>query len=259
MYSMKEMIHLSGISRRTLYYYDQIGLLTPEVVDDNGYRIYSEQNLIRLQQILLLKSLGYTLSQVAELLSGQTLPQNGKEAWVHSLEQQIAWVDEEQEKLQRKRYLLKSMIHAVGTSGKVNAPELQQLLKALESKEVMNANKPQFNSDTYTPEELSILSSLPVMGSEDSRIQEYIELLEHIRLYMSEPPESDTVQYLAKRLWNWLLLLFQGNTQLLEKYWANLAPKQEEDSPVYGHDKELVAYVNRMMDVFLKRMGAEEQ
>jgi DNA-binding transcriptional MerR regulator len=56
MYKVKEVADLAGISVRTLHHYDNIGLLTPAVTEANGYRLYSEEDLARLQQILFLKS-----------------------------------------------------------------------------------------------------------------------------------------------------------------------------------------------------------
>lgn len=49
---VKELADLVGISVRTLHYYDEIGLLSPEKITDAGYRLYSNDNLEMLQQIL---------------------------------------------------------------------------------------------------------------------------------------------------------------------------------------------------------------
>ena len=50
---IKEFAHFTGVSIRTLHYYDEIGLLKPAVVDEQtGYRFYDEQSLERMQEIL---------------------------------------------------------------------------------------------------------------------------------------------------------------------------------------------------------------
>ena len=49
-----ELANLSGVSKRTLRYYDEIGLLVPEKNEETAYRIYSQQHIDRLQQILFL-------------------------------------------------------------------------------------------------------------------------------------------------------------------------------------------------------------
>ena len=50
--SVSEMAKLTGVSVRTLHYYDQIGLLCPETAADSGYRWYGEADVERMQQIL---------------------------------------------------------------------------------------------------------------------------------------------------------------------------------------------------------------
>ncbi len=60
MYTVKQLARLAGISPRTLHYYDEISLLTPTVVEDNGYRRYGDQAVIELQQIMFYRELGFS-------------------------------------------------------------------------------------------------------------------------------------------------------------------------------------------------------
>ncbi|MBW8351106.1 MerR family transcriptional regulator [Bacillus sp. IITD106] len=66
---VKEVADLVGISVRTLHHYDEIGLLIPEETTEAGYRIYSNENLETLQQILFFKELGFPLKQIKEIIS----------------------------------------------------------------------------------------------------------------------------------------------------------------------------------------------
>lgn len=59
---------LSGVSVRTLRYYDQIGLLKPQQVGENGYRYYTQENLQTLQQILFFRELEFPLKEIACIL-----------------------------------------------------------------------------------------------------------------------------------------------------------------------------------------------
>ncbi len=67
-YSVKQVAAWTGISIRTLHHYDHIGLLRPEALSPAGYRLYSDQNLLRLQQILLLKELEFSLEAIQTML-----------------------------------------------------------------------------------------------------------------------------------------------------------------------------------------------
>ncbi|MGI8386247.1 MerR family transcriptional regulator [Robertmurraya sp. P23] len=71
-YTVQKLGQLAGVSTRTLRYYDQIGLLQPSRVNSNGYRIYGQSEVNRLQQILFYKELGVSLDTIKEILSSPT-------------------------------------------------------------------------------------------------------------------------------------------------------------------------------------------
>ena len=67
---IKEFAELTGVSVRTLHYYDEIGLLKPSYVDEqNGYRFYDETSLERMQEILFYRELDFPLKSIAEILA----------------------------------------------------------------------------------------------------------------------------------------------------------------------------------------------
>lgn len=67
---IKEFAEFTGVSVRTLHYYDEIGLLTPAFVDRfTGYRFYDEQSLLRMQEILFYRELDFSLKSIGEILS----------------------------------------------------------------------------------------------------------------------------------------------------------------------------------------------
>ena len=61
MKTVKEVSRLTGVSIRTLHYYDSIGLLRPTQVTESGYRLYDETALERLQYILLFRGIAFFL------------------------------------------------------------------------------------------------------------------------------------------------------------------------------------------------------
>jgi DNA-binding transcriptional MerR regulator len=68
MYSVKQLSRLAGVSVRTLHYYDEIGLFKAVTVKNNGYRFYSDENLLQLQQILFYREMGLELAQIKNIL-----------------------------------------------------------------------------------------------------------------------------------------------------------------------------------------------
>lgn len=69
MYKISELAQLSGVSTRTLRYYDEIDLLKPAQVGDNGYRAYGREQVDRLQEILFYRQLGMPLEEIRNLLT----------------------------------------------------------------------------------------------------------------------------------------------------------------------------------------------
>ncbi len=67
-HTVKEVAAMSGVSVRTLHFYDETGLLKPARVGANGYRYYEEAQLLRLQQILFYRELGFELKQIGRVL-----------------------------------------------------------------------------------------------------------------------------------------------------------------------------------------------
>lgn len=63
-----ELAKQTGLSVRTLHYYDQIGLLVPSRNKSNGHRLYTGTDIVRLQQIIALKHLGFSLDDIKEFL-----------------------------------------------------------------------------------------------------------------------------------------------------------------------------------------------
>ena len=67
-YTVKELAQISGVSIRTLHWYDEVGLLKPAYHGSNGYRYYEEEQLLILQQILFFRELGFELKQIRRVL-----------------------------------------------------------------------------------------------------------------------------------------------------------------------------------------------
>ena len=68
-YTVRQVAKMSGVSVRTLHHYDQIGLLKPASVGENGYRYYGREELLRLQQILFHRELEFPLEAIRAVLA----------------------------------------------------------------------------------------------------------------------------------------------------------------------------------------------
>ncbi len=68
-YTIGEVASIAGVSTRTLRYYDEIDLLKPKMVSDSGYRLYGQEEIDLLQQILLYRELDLPLEKIKEIVN----------------------------------------------------------------------------------------------------------------------------------------------------------------------------------------------
>ena len=91
MFTVKQLSKLAGVTPRTLHHYDEIGLLKPSRVGENGYRYYGEESLLQLQQILFYRELGMPLEDIKRIMGRRDFDVLGA---LHShkdaLQQQVA-------------------------------------------------------------------------------------------------------------------------------------------------------------------------
>jgi len=69
MFTVKQLSKLAGVTPRTLHHYDEIGLLKPSRVGDNGYRYYGDESVLRLQQILFYRELDIPLDDIKKIMA----------------------------------------------------------------------------------------------------------------------------------------------------------------------------------------------
>ena len=94
MMTVKEVSELTGVSIRTLQYYDKIGLLKPAEYTESGYRLYDDIALEKLQQILLFRELEFPLKEIKDIISRPDFDRN------KALEQQITLLTLKKEHLE---------------------------------------------------------------------------------------------------------------------------------------------------------------
>ena len=103
MKTVKDVSAQTGVSVRTLHYYDRIGLLTPTCVTEAGYRLYDEAAVERLQWIGLYQEMGFSLKKIGEILAADDETRN------EILRRQIAEMEEKRRKLDNRILIARGM------------------------------------------------------------------------------------------------------------------------------------------------------
>ncbi|MEM7375352.1 MAG: MerR family transcriptional regulator [Bacteroidota bacterium] len=116
-FGVKEVSSISGVSVRTLHYYDQIGLLPPCLRTEAGYRHYGEAELLRLQQILFYKELDFPLKEILELLEDPEFD------LIHALETHRSALQARQERIDHLLQTIDNTIHHLKKGKSMSKPE----------------------------------------------------------------------------------------------------------------------------------------
>jgi DNA-binding transcriptional MerR regulator len=116
-WSINEVSRMAKVTSRTLRHYDAIGLLPPAWTDHSGRRFYGEDELLRLQQILLLRDLGLSLDAIADVLASQS-----EQSAVTALRKHREWLATERQRLGRLIKTVDATIEHLEKGGEM-APE----------------------------------------------------------------------------------------------------------------------------------------
>jgi DNA-binding transcriptional MerR regulator len=136
-YSIQELSRLSGVTTRTLRWYDQIGLLKPGRVAESGYRYYGGAEVDRLQDILYYRALGVELAKIKECLDDPSFDR------LAALKDHLAALEAEQERLER---LIRSVKDTIGAEERKESMSDEQTFEAFKQRTVAH------NEETYGAE-----------------------------------------------------------------------------------------------------------
>jgi len=191
-----ELAKQTGLSIRTLHYYDEIGLLCPSYRNDIGHRLYSDEDIIRLQQILSLRQLGFALKEIRECLENPDF----------SLSQVInLHRDRMQEQIALSHTLLERLNGVARELETTKSVAVENLIQVMET---INMSEKYF-----TPEQQEVIEArFPDVEPE------WQELITKAQVEMSKGTElnSPSVQELA-RIWQWSMKsLIRGDRTLYE-------------------------------------------
>lgn len=100
-YKTGEFARLANVSERTIRYYDKIGLLKPSFVMENGYRQYSDLDLLKLQKILSLKHLGFSIEEIFPMVMDNTNLKESFELQIDLIEDKISHLQSLKDALKR--------------------------------------------------------------------------------------------------------------------------------------------------------------
>lgn len=123
-YSSGEFAKMAHITKKTIRYYDEHSILKPSYVNENGARFYTDDDFVRLQQILLLKFLGFSLDDIREM----TINDSDNRFMADSLKMQLKLVQDRIEQLQLVERAIKDTATAIEQNQKIDWIEMLDLI-----------------------------------------------------------------------------------------------------------------------------------
>ncbi|MBD3110080.1 MerR family transcriptional regulator [Bacillus sp. AGMB 02131] len=242
-FSIGEVSKKFNTSLRTLRYYDEINLLQPEVKDESGRRFYSQDNLLTLEKITLLKSASLPLSDIQNILN---------EADMHAvllLHKNL--LQKEIQQLQQSLAHTQSLLHILFLEEELN---WEQLLPLVRQNEMMNKEKKLVTDDFFNKQEqLTLKEVLPHLENDNPETIKWLHIMKRIQLYAEKklPPHSKEAQLLAADIQLLTLETFDGDEELAERFWkARKSEEQSEAMNLYPIDQELLDYVEEITSVY---------
>ena len=241
-YQAHEFAQRAGVTVRTLHHYDRLGLLKASRRTRAGYRLYSDPDLIRLEQIVVLKSIGLTLKETRELL------QRDRSALQETLARQ-------QRVLTEKRKQLDKTIHAIGAAHRAldTASEPNWTLFIRIIKEITMQNETDWTKQYYTDEAQAKVDARRHLWSPELQeivTKQWNDLYRDIEAALHEDPAGPTAQQLLAR-WRELVSAFTGGDadiqQGLKRMYADMPNWPAERREKFGIRPEIQAFIMKAL------------
>lgn len=188
-YSIGEFSEKTGISIRTLHYYDEIGLLQPEKHPTSGHRIYNHQDILTIQKIVSLKFLGYTLDKIAKLLDESSFNVD----LIDTLSLHLQALEKEEERIKHSMTAVKRVIKLLKEEGELDSTILFTLIHSMQTENIQK----EWLERHMQGDVVEGLSK----KSEEEKIaldQTFIQLAKEVKQLYGKPVEDPKVQGMIK-------------------------------------------------------------
>jgi DNA-binding transcriptional MerR regulator len=231
MLKIGDLASRSGVSIRTLHHYDETGLLSPSGRTESGHRLYGREEIVRLQQILSLRQMGFSLDQIRDLLDRRGIePRRVIALHIARLRQQMAT---QQQLIERLESL----------AAHCESADADEFLKTMEMMTMFEKY--------YSKEQLETLAKRREMLGEDKMRdvqEEWPRLIASVREEMERgtDPKDPKVQALAKR-WQELIEMFTGGDAGITQSLANFYRGEPQFAADQGLGGAVSDYVKKAL------------
>lgn len=242
-YRINEVLQLTSVSLRTLHYYDEINLLSPSYRTEGGHRLYSKEDLIKLQQILIFKFMGFSLKEIQKLLHGSTFS-------IHeSLKMQASALQKEATRIVSISKLLNHLVDNIHHQEEI---DWDKVFKIIETLQLNETDRQKWYEKYLTPVDLEEMHALFSHYSDEFWVdyhKRWADLFGEVKQHLHTDPESEIGLAFAKK---WMALVdevYAGKPELSQKLWngykAGIIPENQ-----LPFDEQVIAYISKAYKKF---------
>jgi MerR family transcriptional regulator, thiopeptide resistance regulator len=219
------------VSVRTLRYYDQIGLVQPSKKGEGGRRFYSDEDILKLEKLLLLKALSLSLEDSKKILEEQSISS--------ILQVHRSLLEEQLEALDRSLRHTNTLLNSVHLEGALKWEDLLSL--------VVSAKKERDWNKYFTAEEQAVLKDrLPKMENSDASTRKWMNLIKRIELCLEKriSPQSQEAKIILEDMEILSAETFQGDEALMGSFWEiRKSAGASEELGLYPVDPAIIEFI----------------
>jgi MerR family transcriptional regulator, thiopeptide resistance regulator len=207
LYHIQEFAELAGVTVRALHHYDRLGLLKPAARTASKYRLYADNDLVRLEQIVVLKFLGMPLKEIGLLLKKESALGDALRRQQHVLS----------EKRQQLDHAIRAIADAEASIAHSRDPDWKLFRKIIQ--EIEMQNNTEWSKQYYSEDAKKKIEERKALWNPEMQEQvtkDWNQLFADIEKSLDEDPSSPRAQELAGR-WKALLSGFTGGDPEIQK------------------------------------------
>jgi DNA-binding transcriptional MerR regulator len=210
LFKAREFAGLTGVTVRALHHYDRIGLLKPSRYSQSGYRLYRESDVARLEQVVALKFIGFSLRQIRDIL------RNGGGDLASTLRRQREAIEEKRQRLQQAVQAIQLAEYAIAVKGQPGWEVFTKIIEVINMQNNMDWSKKYYSEDAQREIEKRAATIPPEVIEQAQR--DWASLIKEVEnaVAAKEDPASDKAQALTAR-WTELVKGFTGGNSEIQK------------------------------------------
>ena len=242
LYQVREFANMAGVTVRTLQYYDHIGVLEPSDKTDANHRLYARHDLLKLQQILTLKQLGFTLKEIKQMIHHPDYDLRG------ALESQKQALDAQIRQLQEVSAAMEHAMDVLDTTDTWDWDSVQFIIQGTVDRQYLDWIRRYF-SDEQIKGFAERSKHIPPEALQRSH-QQWRSIVLRVRENQHLPAHHPTLQAIAKEADDLIQQFTQGDAQITQSLNKMYSEPENIPSTYKVFDDDVMPFYRQVMSIY---------